>query len=263
MLARIPLVLWFAPMIAGCTTKNWCRSEAIKYTKFVSVEIERLADGGNPADPGYAHPARVPEDKVRRLFETLTYEREGKRKVTVRSDGTDVLARAIVTGLARCDATSRVRFNVQNPGEKEFILSNPTTTRGVVFVKPAGVLNVAFQAVDHLYDFHDDADWLDPTRGPDVPENLVLPESARFHVAKDGSVNTMWFTYPVGDTAPASPAAAPAESPPEKAKPETSSAEKLTSEQTLDRLRYLEELREKGLISEEKYRQERKRLLEK
>jgi len=262
-LSRVSLVLVLALMIAGCASTGWSRSEAVRYTKLMMVEIERYARGGDPIDLGYAHPARVSEEKVRGLFEALTYASEGERKLAVGKDSAAGLARAIVSGLARCDPASRVRFNVENPGEKQLILSSSTSTRGVAFVEPAGVLNVAFQVVDHLYGFQDDAKWIDPTQGPDVPQHLVLPESARFHVAKDGTVNTMWVTCPVGDTRPAKPAAVAAETPPAEPVPKAAPSERLTSEETLNRLRYLEELREKGMISEEKYREERKRLLAK
>jgi hypothetical protein len=262
-LARALLVLFPVLTIVGCSTTGWSKSAAIKYTKHMMVEIERRVDGNNSGNPGYAHPASVSEEKVRRFFETLTYEGEGERKVAVRKNSTGVLARAIVTGLARSDPSSRVRFSVDNPGDKDLVVFNPTTTRGVAFVEPAGVLNVAFQVVDYLYGFKDDPLWLDPTRGPDVPEKLVLPESAQFHVAKDGKVNTMWITYPVGDTQPVEPAKEIARTPPEKAKPGDKPGGGLTSDEILDRLRYLEELREEGVISEDKYRQERKKLLAK
>jgi hypothetical protein len=153
---------------------------------------------GSSVCPRLIGPAQVPEAAVAKLVAGLTYDDRGTRRAVVHQDSVPELAAALVKGLARADATSRVRFLVMNPGRTMFFFRSTTSTRGVAFVKPAGVLNLAFDLVDDVTEFEDD-EWVDAITGSRSEVEINPPAGAQYHVNADGKTsNPRWIVLPLG-----------------------------------------------------------------
>ena len=339
MFQRLFFLLCVAAGWTGCATSGWYLDKGVYYRKDLTVELERATSGTDAPKTGFAHPAQVPEAAVVKLVAGLTYDDRGTRRAVVHQDSVPELAAALVKGLARADATSRVRFLVMNPGRTMFFFRSTTSTRGVAFVKPAGVLNLAFDLVDEVTEFEDD-EWVDAIAESRSEMEISPPAGAQYHVNADGKTsNPRWIVLPLGPdlplpatrvtatraagteaaankppvldttrtvlptaeprpvsvvpaqdskpTATRSPADQPASQDrpdqldqPDRALPvkapgrlpagtatsvktgtDTETKKPLTSEQILQRLRTLEKLYDEGTITEEQYRNIRRKLL--
>jgi hypothetical protein len=196
------------------------------------------------------------------------------------------LAPVLAETLAKADAGRRIRFISFNQG-KTWILSYPRKTEGVLFVEPSGRLNIAFNlinsrlqtseisAIDPIYS---SADPL-KIKESDAPLSS-LPPYAQLHKFQAGEQAPMWVvadleklkesvgTAPpptVDATEKVSPAPAPRpetrEAPVGKAAPDR--APEATFEESIrNKLQFLKELRDEGLISEEDYNLKKKELLD-
>lgn len=219
MLLRILTLIVLASTFGGCAGTGWYKLAPVGASDFNTVEIEYYREDGEPKSRGFAHPAHVDVETLKGLLRELVYRDGSKTPVVVRREAVANLAAQIAEGLARCDATSRVRFQIQMPGRKLLFLRSATTTRGVAFVQPAGRLNLAFDAVDIYLSDEDDL-WGNPTRRVVTTTDLVVPKGAEKHVEQGGKVRPMWLAFAVGDTSkprapmvPAAVAVVPASAP--------------------------------------------------
>jgi hypothetical protein len=205
----------------------------------------------------------------------------------------------LADSLAKAGPSQRIRFISFNQG-KTWIFSTPRKTEGVIFVEPAGRLNIAFNfinakrestetsAIDAVYSSRDPLDM----KISDTPLSATAPYE-ELHEYKSGEKAPMWIVAdleklkeaarmepaPAVDTGEkAAPVVAPkgeikavpvvAPKAEIKAAPVEKPAARQASEDMLkkdikDKLKFLKELLDEGLISEEDYAAKKQELLDK
>ena len=264
------------PWIWSCSTASWQKSAGLFDYHHLVVEIEQLTQGGEPQDAGFAHPATLGHDAVRSFLSELGYTTSGVLAgdtpvPLIAPDAADGLAHAMVDGLKKTGPAQRVRFEVRNAdGSLGSIVSMRKRTRGVAFVKPEGVLNVAFDLVDEAPDSASSDDpftiaWGDPTRRTTSAAALSPPRGTALYVDQDGGAHPLWIIAsfealaalarkPSGKVNGQHTAAADT--------PEEPKNGRLSDEEGIHRLKFLRELFEQGVITEEQYRKEREKIFE-
>ena len=265
------VVCLLLPLVCGCTFTAWERVHKVAVGPRVRVEIEQQVRDGAVQPLGHAHPQKVASLGLGLFFLELRHVKErlfmkdlDQPVVSPRLVGE--LSEAIARGLASAGPDQRVRFRTNNPVTKLLLLPGGNITRGVAFVDPPGTLNIAFDLVaDPISDDADRAPgWGDPTRRNISDVRLALPEGASFRTTPEGVERSMWVTLPIAQLAVLEqehPQGLPGAANESKEKvPEPSAAG--SDAEALERLRYLEELYQKGAISEEAYREQRAELLE-
>jgi len=253
--ATSPCVLLIAVLAAlpACRTAGWKDGEVVTCTGSTVVQIERWQSAKGKASTApevFDHPVTLNADALARTLERLKYRGGGKEtRPAIHAPLVPRLAVGIADGLARADRQSRVRFSVTNPGSKVLFIPVVTVTRGVAFVSPAGRLNIAFDVVDETIEFEDEG-WADPVKTVLSRGRLAAEPPARVRVEKD-----LWLTVALADgmTAPPGSAKAAAKLEPPK--------RRLTDEEIVERLRFLERLYREGTITEAQYKKIRESLL--
>jgi hypothetical protein len=267
-------------LFCGCSLTSWQRSHTVVNEKRLIVEIEQLTFEGEPKDAGFDHPAAVSMDGLVAFFRHLRYQYPSILKTTVEPvvsrELVEKLSLALSEGLALAGPSQRLRFVAHNMHTKLKLLPVAKTTRGVAFVKPAGVLNLAFDLIDDEPEV-DPSDpiffeqWEDPTRSTVSTYKLVLPPGSTFYRDEGGERRPLWITVPLEvitperGTPPPAPGTDPAEADPGDQKPPEEGGEEpppaeLTDQERIIRLRYLQELYEKGILTEQQYKDEWKRI---
>lgn len=261
------LVLIAALLAGGCTSPSgWALAEHIPTPSPVRVQLEQR-ESPDPTDAPFAHPAAGLDVALADYFLNATYERRGERRPVVHPDRAPIVARGIADALAIAGPGMRVRFSVDNPAPALGVFNPGGTTRGVAFVRPAGTLNLVCDVVDDAIEFEDDT-WADPVRTAISRGTITPPPGSRRHVARAGEPTEFWIEMavearPVAVDAPtAKPKAAAQPKTPVATPPDVKPGGALTDGQILDRLRYLDELHERGAISTEAYERQRKALLD-
>lgn len=265
---RLPLLivlLCVASTAAGCAVPGWRQTISIAQEEAYVVQVERHSDGQELIPEGFVHPARVAAKRLAYLYRGLKYGAADEPKFAIQPDAVDALAAAVSTGLSKAGPSDRVRFSVQNPGVKGLIFRRAaTTTRGVVFIRPAGVLNVAFDVVNLDLDHETMDSWGDPLESTLNVVVLELPAGVQRHQDATGTTKPMWFTMSLATEIPKSPppAVAPAPVPPPRQASQSGPVSQSPSEKFLARVRLLEELHDEDILSDQEYREIRKRLLD-
>jgi hypothetical protein len=263
----------------GCSTTSWRQVDTVFNDFRLVVEIERFYHKGEPWDAGFAHPAQISPEGLEAYFDNLRYEypkilSENTLEPLVQKNIEKRLVAGISEGLARCTPADRVRFAVTNVHRQFVLLPVSKTTRGVAFVKPAHVLNIAFDLVDDNPDEDREesvynTDWEDPTRKSISTYRLHLPEGSALYVDPEGTEHPLWITIPFetltsSTTRPPKPkeGSVPEETPgvPPEKQGRAAGSGTLSDQEGIHRLRLLRELQERGVITDEQFRQERERL---
>ncbi len=276
------IVLLAFVVACGCAA-TWERSHSIVNAPRLAVEVEERMFKGDPQDAGFAHPATLNARAMAIFLKHLRYERPGsflseakKLPVVHSDDDVETLAAAVTEGLGVCSPAQRVRFSVSNVYDWLPLLPERRTTRGVAFLQPSDTLNIAFDLVDDTPEVDEGDDlffreWEDPTRYTISTFDLIIPHGASI---KDPDDYPLWVVVPLQLITP--PAEKPSEQPtlsatppgtgkpdkqtsPEK-KTETEESKALSDGERMQRLKYLQELYEKNIITEEKYKEEWKRI---
>ncbi|HNR99906.1 MAG TPA: hypothetical protein PKX48_14100 [Planctomycetota bacterium] len=263
-----------AVLLCGCFGTSWRQSAGVLKDMNTEVELERMFEAGTPKDAGFAHPADIPTEHLAAFVSRLAYEQPKLFGSTeylplVAEPHVAGLSAAIAEGLARAGPAERVRFAVVNTRFQLGFLPKPRTTRGVAFLKPQGMLNLAFDLIDENTETdmpgeHYLDGWGDPTRHAITRVTLCLPAHAALFRDDDGTEHPLWVVAPVEalaaaappETTLAPPTAAPAASVPSAAgpAPRPAAADRLTGEEAMQLLKNLDELKRRGVLSEEEYR---------
>jgi len=282
LLSNILVLLLF---LAGCSTTSWRRTVSIVNKHRLVVELEQLTYKGEPKDAGFSHPARIDPQGIQRFFTELRYENPGlfstKKAHVVDKTLIADLALAVSSGLAKANPAQRVRFSINNPHKQLGFIPVSSTTRGVAFVKPAGVLNIAFDLVDDDPDRDTTDDlfytqWNDPTRRVISTYKLLVPKGTRLHRDARGRKYDMWVSIPFDyftrppeaeEEEPAGEKPAKTEEGGGKAKegggtPPGKKPKPLTDDERMERLRYLKDLLDRKIITKETYDKERRKIFE-
>jgi len=286
------LFILSAALTAACTSAQWVRTTVAKGYEF-NVTLEQREEKGEVTPQGYDHPHKVEASDLATLLEGLNYgEKRGltgseEQSRVFQTVEIDRLAPALAEALAKADAGQRIRFTSFNQG-KTLIFSVPRKTEGVIFIEPAGRLNVAFNFINAKRQ-PSEATAIAPTYASVDPLKIKTAETtllatapyAQLHTFADGEQAPMWVDVdleklqksPRAAAAPvvepstaAPPAVAPKgvtdAAPVEKAAPTPAPDDTLKAE-IKNKLRYIKELLDEGLISETDYTDKKRELLDK
>lgn len=204
---RISVLLILSPLVWGCSTTYWKKTDVVAEDARIVAELEQWTFEGEPRDAGFSHPATVAPKVLSAFFSRLKYEnprflQSPSREPVVMPEGVETLAQVLADGLRQCGPAQRVRFQVKNAHLRLGLIPMGRKTRGVVFVKPAGTLNVALDIVDDEADPESREEvyflgWGDPTRRTLSTYDLILPEGARLHRSPEGRTHALWVMVPI------------------------------------------------------------------
>jgi hypothetical protein len=134
--------------IFACSTTKWVRTPIVK-DRYFTITLEQHQVEGNIISQKYEHPYEIELPDLEKLLRDLTYiEKAGlisqeKETMVFQEIEIERLAPALADTLAKADNSQRIRFTSYNRG-KALIFSVSRETEGVIFIEPAGRLNIAF-----------------------------------------------------------------------------------------------------------------------
>ncbi|MEQ8764539.1 MAG: SHOCT domain-containing protein [Planctomycetota bacterium] len=264
----IPLLLLAS---TGCQSSRWVESASPIDTPVLAVQLERRIVDGAPQEGLFAHPATLDPAAVETRLAELRFRRprllhDDRTGSVIPAEQLAPLAKALTGALAAASSSERARFSVGTSAESLF--EGRRYTRGVAFVEPVGVLNVAFDWVDELSerDILDER-WEDPTRRRSSSVELDLGHA--WQMSKEAREDELlWVTTdeltavaaPVGvseDEAPAS-----GEVSPPVTEPRDADGAKLTDSERLAQLRLLEKLHAEGVLDDAEFERRRREILD-
>jgi hypothetical protein len=277
---------------SACTSTKWVRTSVAKEYDF-TVALEQLTEKGAIVPQTHEQPQGIDPAELKKVLGDLIYtEKAGlmsKSKLSSVFQQTEIdrLTPVLAATLAKAEAGQRLRFISFNQGQS-VIFSESQKTEGVVFVDPAGQLNIAFNYVNAkrlpnetsaIYSNYSEIDPLKITTS-DTPLSAPAPY-AELHQFETGEPAPMWVVADLGKlkesistgTVPVvkakeeiPPAAAPKTetvvTPVEITAPASASDDMLKTD-IKNKLKYLKELLDEGLISAKDYEAKKKELLDK
>lgn len=288
------LLIASAVLFAGCSATTWVHEPVAREYTF-NVALEGQQADGRLLPNHYQHPYTIGHAELKKLLGELTYQekaglmKSGKQTPVFQPDEIERLTPALAEALAKADAGQRVRFVSFNLGEA-LVFAVARKTEGVLFVQPGGYLNIAFNLVNAPRQPSENTALspryakVDPLK-IETAEIRMTPEAgyAELHRLANGQQAPLWVVADLGRLPQTKPAAAPAaqapleiaETSPQGAPVTTRPAQQAVpapaSEQpnedrlwqeVKERLRYLKELLDEGLISEKDYEAKKAQLLE-
>lgn len=281
-----------AAFFSACTNTKWVRTTVAERYDF-NVTLEQQQEKGTVIQKKFAHPYEIDLSDLEKLMGDLKYiEKSGlmrteKQSPVFQAVEIDRLAPVLALTLAKADASQRIRFTSFNQGDL-VIFSVSRKTEGVIFIEPAGRLNIAFNFINYnrqpsentaINPSFSSADPL-KIKTSETPLSATVPY-AELHKFETGELAPMWVvadleklkesnstaTVPIIQaTEEPPPATGPKVeikgTPVEKTKPDQAS-EDVLKEDIKNKLRYLKELLDEGLISEKDYTVKKMELLDK
>ncbi|MDA8404484.1 MAG: hypothetical protein M0Z56_09870 [Desulfobacteraceae bacterium] len=282
--------------LTACGAARWERTPILEGSR-ATVNLEYRVEKSQIVPWQYEHPYQMPIENMTKLLGDLVYAEKsiliGGNKETPVFQAIEIatLAPALTDALAKATPDQRVQFTSFNKGGG-FLFKNTRKTEGVLFVKPKGRINLAFNMINA------DAADADSQYGPQIYTNtdplkikyadtalVPNPLYAEMQKLQNGNPASMWI---IADAAklqkaaaslPKPEAAAPAPgtaTPPPvmgpqpetravqpSAAPAGNASPSATNEDIKNKLKYLKELYDGGLISEPEYTAEKKKLLKK
>lgn len=286
------LIILSATLVSACTSRQWVRTTVTEHHDF-NIALEQQQENGQGIPKKFAHPYSIEISALEKLLGALSYVEKGglrRKELTTPVFQTDEILRlspALALALAKADANQRIRFTSFNQGDFwKFSISRKT--EGVVFIEPAGRLNIAFNYINFNRQPSESSasgpsfSSVDPLQIRTSETSLAVTSPyLEPHEFARGKTAPMWVvadleklrdssrtaTIPNDQTAKEPlPTVRPAvgiKSPPvEHAEPGQAADDRLL-EDIKNKLKYLKELFDEGLISETDYFAKRAELLEK
>src|SRR5512145_3092343 len=142
-----------AAFFSACTNTKWVRTTVAERYDF-NVTLEQQQEKGTVIQKKFAHPYEIDLSDLEKLMGDLKYiEKSGlmrkeKQSPVFQAAEIDRLAPVLALTLAKADANQRIRFTSFNQGDF-VIFSVSRKTEGVVFIEPAGRVNVAFNYINY------------------------------------------------------------------------------------------------------------------
>lgn len=288
------LLLLSATLFSGCASTKLMRTEVATQHKF-NVSLEQVQKDGATVPLHYAHPHKINPADLKELLSNLNYTEQAgllnEEKTTPVFQSVEIsrLTPAVTDALAKANPNQRVRFISYNL-DKGVLFSKSRKTEGIVFVDSSGRLNLAFNYINQdrisseTSAINPQFAIIDPLT-IDVSETplATLPSYVELNRLKNGQQAPMWLTTDFkmlkqASSAEKAPAiisgaeeisAVPAGA--KKAPTVTSAAKKsavtLNDEKLRadikNKLKYLKELLDEGLITESNYNVKKMQLLDK
>lgn len=290
---RIALLLAMtAVFCSACTSSKWVRTTAAERHEF-NVALEQLQEKGSVLQQKYAHPYALESSDLEKLLGDLKYveksglSRKEKLSPVFQTAEIDRLAPVLALTLAKADASQRIRFTSFNQGDLK-IFSVSRKTEGVIFIEPAGRLNIAFNFINYTRQPSENTaldpgfSTVDPLKIRTSETPLAAPANyAKLHEFETGKPAPLWIvadleklkepngSRPISTVRPTEeppsavlPKAEASSSPVEKAEPGQTTDDLLRAD-VRNKLKYLKELYDDGLISETDYSAKKRELLDK
>lgn len=287
----VVLLILCTALTAACTNTKWVRATVANQHEF-NVALEQSEQKGVVVGKHYAHPYQINASDLAKLMKDLKYSKPGglmsseTESPVFLEDEIDRLAPALAEALAKADAGQRIRFTSFNQ-QKMLLFSAPGKTEGVVFIEPAGQLNIVFNVINakrqasETSAINPNFSKIDPLKikSSDTALSVTGPYT-ELHKFDTGEPAPMWLvadleklqaavsssplpTVKTGEGG--APAAAPKigikDSP--VAKPAPDQAPDVALKEAIKiKLKYLKELLDEGLISEQDYTAKKKELLD-
>ena len=148
------LLIICAAFTSACTSTKWVRTTVAEQYTF-NVTLEQQQEKGIFIQQKYAHPYEIDISDLEKLMGDLKYiEKSGlmrKEKLgpVFQPVEIDRLAPVLALTLAKADTNQRIRFTSFNQGDF-LIFSVSRKTEGVIFIGPAGRLNIAFNFINYI-----------------------------------------------------------------------------------------------------------------
>jgi Short C-terminal domain len=221
-----------------------------------------------PGAPANSHPFAVSADQLRRLLARVTVS--GAASVAAvpvfSKEELDRISGPLAEALSKAAPNQDVTFAVTSPNGLFGAYSVEAVTTGRLFVRGDSV-NLIFGLIQERLD----GDILDQSRIPEIipgkrlrridPGWKIEPGSAHFHERRGD-----WLVFD-GSTIPGATMPATGPAPETSAKPTGEAATAPTTveskeQQIESRLRVLDQLKEKGVITEQEYRERRHEILQ-
>jgi hypothetical protein len=300
------LLIIAAVLLCACSTSKWIRTPVEKHRDFI-VTLEQHEVEGKIVLRQYAHPYKINITDLEKLMGDLTYAEQfgfmGKKEeqAVFQADEITRLAPTLAIALAQADDSQRIRFTSYNQG-KAFIFSVSRETEGVMFIKPEGHLNIAFNLINSEIDPNEPASYppgfsrINPLKIKSS-DTTIIPTAPyeKLHEFDDAKPAPMWviadleklqetmknapviyIEKPV-EVSPADVTPAPQAAPTATAVGPEPVAKKTEAQKTApvpapedaiqkdikNKLKYLKELMDEGLISEKDYNAKKSELLDK
>ncbi len=270
-----------AAFLSACSSARWVRTTIEKQKDF-TVTLEQRQVEGKIIGQKYAHPYKIDLADFEKLLKDLTYiEKVGlmntkKQSPVFQAVEIDRLAPVLADTLAKADASQRIRFRSYNRG-KALIFSVSRETEGVIFIESGNQLSIAFNFINSEIDSTENTTYprsfsrVDPLKIK-TSDTTIIPTAtyAELYTSETGEQSPIWVvadldklkeavsTVPVpiieekGKFAPAVDTTPPAQT-----------SKDLLKEDIKNKLKYLKELLDEGLISKKDYNAKKAELLDK
>jgi len=286
-------ILFFlgAFFLSACGAARWVRTPVLKQ-KNIIITLEQRQEDGKIIQQKFDHPYAINLPEFEKLLKDLTYIEEAglfskeKKNPVFQTVEIDRLAPALADTLIKADASQRIRFTSFNRG-KALIFSVSRETEGVMFIESNGRLNIAFSFINSEIDPNEatcppSLSRVDPLKIKNS-DTTIIPTSpyAELHPFENGKPAPMWVVADLeklkatNNSAPA-PIIKKKETPPADITPEpvtqviemektppVQTSKNALQENIKAKLKYLKELLDEGLISEEDYNTKKRQLLDK
>ena len=295
----VVLLIVSTVFMSACTGTQWVRTYVAKEYDF-AVALEQRPVKETIVPPKQERIKRLELTELKSLLSELKYIEEGgalsksTQAAVFQTSEIDRLAPALLDALGKADANQRVRFLSFNQGQG-VIFSNSRKTEGVVFSGVDGQLNIAFNYINSkrlpsetsaIYvNFSD----VDPVNIHSADSTLVITAPyLQSHGFADGQTAPLWVVAdldklaqtilsaptpvaaevtptekaPVATPPAAVPMTTPAAVPVEK-NATIAAGEEVLRQDIKNKLKYLKELFDEGLISERDYQGKKQDLLNK
>ena len=190
-------------LFASCYGPAWIQTPVETSPDF-RIGLERHQRKGEPVALGYDHPRALDVGEIEFLLNGLRYSDPrliggGKSKRVFHDYEVVRLAPALVLVLAGADPDSRVWFTSYNLGDGSSIFRETHTTDGVLFIDPAGVLNLAFSRIDEVPAFDENEiatmptqAYTDPVLNTRSTTPLIAQDWCSLKVSADGEQHQLW-----------------------------------------------------------------------
>lgn len=200
---KVALMLLLASL-ASCSGPSWVQNPIASEPRQYRVGLEHHVKGGETVELGYDHPQTLEATELEFLLIELEYSEPrlvGKDKVRVAFQPYEAarLAPALAEVLAKADPDSRIWFTSYNKGDGGSVVGERRETAGVLFLDPAGVLNIAFGHINEVPAFDDELQSTRPTQAyHDPAENtssttpLIPRDWYSIKISADGTERQLW-----------------------------------------------------------------------
>ncbi len=277
--------------LTGCASR-WVRTPVVDQ-KLITVSLERKIVK-KPSDAKvYSHPCVIESKALTMLLGQLEYLAEPlvfgepEQEPVFQPEEILRLAPALSTALAKAYPDQRVRFVSRNRGGGLLFKKDRKTT-GVVFVEKGNQLNLAFAEVNYeiltneMTGISQTEKYPDPLSIKSSFTPLVVPPFAEPRLTEKGNPYPLWLVVDIDDIPDSEPAPPTAATPDDRPSVSPEASTPVSSKTRLERsaagespddswdtrkqeytekLQYLKELHESGLIDNNEYKNQKEKLL--